>query len=130
LPSKQLATGSSPVVDIGLEEKKMVVKKSSLHKLLVSFISKLVTTARENRNEVNWDVTIPVVNDRKVCFNSYVKLGEAGYIIELNMDGVNGKTMRISKVLMHDQEEIAPLFIDQFIDDVEMWVNREMGISQ
>jgi hypothetical protein len=108
----------------------MVVKKSSLHKLLVSFISKLVTTARENRNEVNWDVTIPVVNDRKVCFNSYVKLGEAGYIIELNMDGVNGKTMRISKVLMHDQEEIAPLFIDQFIDDVEMWVNREMGISQ
>jgi hypothetical protein len=46
------------------------------------------------------------------------------------MDGVNGKTMRISKVLMHDQSEIAALFIDHFVDDVEMWINREMGISE
>lgn len=108
----------------------MVVKKSSLHKLLVSFISKLVDAARENKESVNWDVITPNVNDRKVCFNSYVTLGEAGYIIELRMDGVNGRTMRISKVLMHDQEELTGMFIDHFIDDVESWVNREMGISE
>jgi hypothetical protein len=130
LPSKQLATGSSPVVDTGLEENKMVAKKSSLHKLMVSFITKLVDTAKENGQVVNWDVITPTVNDRKVCFNSYIKLGDAGYIIELNMDGVNGKTMRISKVLMHDQSDIVSLFIDHFIDDVEMWINREMGISE
>jgi hypothetical protein len=97
---------------------------------MVSFITKLVDTAKENGADSNWDVITPTVNDKKVCFNAYIKLGEAGYIIELNMDGVNGKTMRISKVLMHDQSEIAALFIDHFVDDVEMWINREMGISE
>ena len=108
----------------------MVAKKSSLHKLMVSFITKLVDTAKENGQVINWDVITPTVNDKKICFNSYIKLGDAGYIIELNMDGVNGKTMRISKVLMHDQSDIVSLFIDHFIDDVEMWINREMGISE
>jgi hypothetical protein len=31
---------------------------------------------------------------------------------------------------MHDQEELTGMFIDHFIDDVESWVNREMGISE
>lgn len=105
-------------------------KQVAFRTQIYDFIKGLTTKSNNNQQEYNWDVLITVINDRKTCFNCYVKRGEAGMITTINMDGLVNQTMRINKVFMYDQSEILDLFIGQFADDVDLWVKKELGITE
>lgn len=105
-------------------------KKSAYWKVVNKFISQTVGVAKDQELDIYWDTAVLSCEGNRMCFNLYVTKGEAGYILALSMDGVNGRTMRINKVIMHDQPEVHAFALEMFTDDIELWVMRELGLGE
>lgn len=105
-------------------------KKSAYWKVVNKFISQTVGVAKDQELDTYWEATVLSYEGNRMCFNLYVTKGEAGYILALSMDGINGRTMRINKVIMHDQPEVHAFALEMFTDDIELWVMRELGLGE